>query len=221
MKNTQETLEIKGAQTRDRPSFFGPYPIGKNLRLFKSPFLEQFSYVHPIAPALLWGPILMFSFYWGATHRGVSLLNSFLMAFAGFMFWSLAEYLLHRFVFHFHPKGKIQERVAFLIHGIHHDDPNDARRLLMPPVAAIVIAFPFFLAFTLIFKDLGYAFFAGFLVGYLVYDYTHFAVHFWNFKSERFKALKFNHMKHHYSTPELRYGVSGLFWDKVFRTSGR
>ena len=66
----------------------------------------------------------------------------------------------------------------FIIHGIHHDHPNDKLRLVMPPAVSIPLAALFFFAFTLIFgTPAAYPLFGGFIAGYLVYDYTHYYVH--------------------------------------------
>ena len=183
---------------------------GKNIRLFKRDWMEWFSYVHPITPILLWGPVVVYCFL---------SYPSLVLAVAGLCVWSLSEYLLHRFIFHFKPRSPFQARVAFLIHGIHHEDPEDARRLLMPPFAAVVLALIFYGLFTAILGAvLVKPFFAGFLVGYLCYDYTHFAVHFMKPRWKFLKTLKQNHMLHHFATPGLRYGVSSTLWDYVFRT---
>jgi sterol desaturase/sphingolipid hydroxylase (fatty acid hydroxylase superfamily) len=33
------------------------------------------------------------------------------------------------------------------------------------------------------------------------------------------KALKCHHLRHHYKTPDQRYGVSSPLWDVVFGTN--
>lgn len=194
---------------------------GKNIRLFRNPVLEQFTYVHPAIPLLLWGPVATYCFSREILRGEISLGVALAFVSAGLFFWSLSEYLLHRFVFHFTPHGAFQERIAFLIHGIHHEDPQDERRLLMPPAAAVILASLFYaIFFGLMGSTYANPFFGGFITGYLIYDYTHFAVHFWNPKSKLFKKLKQNHMKHHFVTSDARYGVSNTFWDYVFRSRG-
>lgn len=194
---------------------------GKNIRLFKNPLLEQLTYVHPAMPALLWVPVVAVCFAVGIWRNEATVGASVAYALSGLAFWTLAEYALHRWIFHFKPIGPITKRLAFLFHGIHHDDPEDARRLLMPPIAAIAIASIFYALFLLVFGTVHVnTFFSGFILGYLWYDYTHFAVHFARPKSAWFKALKQNHMLHHYVAPDRRYGVSNTFWDRVFGTSG-
>ena len=52
-------------------------------------------------------------------------------------FWTLTEYWLHRFVFHFEPEKGIGARLHWIIHGVHHDHPNDPLRLVMPPSVSV------------------------------------------------------------------------------------
>ena len=62
-------------------------------------------------------------------------------------------------------------------------------------------------------------FFVGFLIGYLFYDMTQYAVHHFNLKSKFWLALKHHHMIHHYKDDHNGYGVSSKFWDLVFKTA--
>ncbi len=56
------------------------------------------------------------------------------------------------------------------------------------------------------------------MLGYLIYDITHYATHHFTMRRGIFKFLKRYHLKHHYKTPDLRYGVSSPLWDWVFGT---
>ncbi len=55
---------------------------------------------------------------------------------AGFAIWTFSEYWLHRLVFHWDPDNAIGHRLHFIIHGVHHDHPNDKMRLVMPRARA-------------------------------------------------------------------------------------
>ena len=59
---------------------------------------------------------------------------------AGYALWTLFEYWLHRLVFHFEPDHGIGARLHWIIHGVHHDHPNDPLRLVMPPSVSIPLA---------------------------------------------------------------------------------
>ena len=106
-----------------------------------------------------------------------------------------------------------------MFHGVHHDYPNDSMRLVMPPSVSLPLAALFYLLFRLIMGPVNVApFFAGFLLGYLFYDITHYALHHFAIKKKFWLDLKQHHMKHHYKSPDEGFGVSQSWWDTVFRT---
>jgi sterol desaturase/sphingolipid hydroxylase (fatty acid hydroxylase superfamily) len=63
-----------------------------------------------------------------------------------------------------------------------------------------------------------FAFFPGFLIGYLIYGSMHYAIHAWNPPFKWMKPLWRNHHLHHYKNVELGFGVSSTLWDHVFGT---
>ncbi len=197
------------------------------IRLFKSNFLEFFTHIHPAVVLAVWVPIVSLCLFFSIT-AGIQLGQILwlpLILLDGLVIWTLSEYLLHRFVFHFPPRNAWQTRLAFLFHGIHHAQPQSKTRLVMPPVVSIPMAGVFFLFFRLLFGFSGlqadflvYGLFAAFIIGYLAYDMIHYATHHFTLRSEWLKYLKVYHMQHHYKTPNQRYGVSSPFWDIVFHT---
>ena len=198
------------------------------IRLFKSDFMEFFTHITPLAVVILWLPITIFFFIQGILilPDTVSIWVAPAGFFFGLFFWTLAEYLLHRFVFHYKPRTPTQEKIFYLFHGIHHHQPQCKTRLVMPPVVSIPMASVFFGLFYLLFGVvLGVPYWAGFiisgfLIGYLAYDITHYATHHWSMRNGIWKMLKRHHMRHHYKTPNQRFGVSSPLWDFVFGTRG-
>src|SRR4051812_50205787 len=65
----------------------------------------------------------------------------------GYAFWTLCEYWIHRVVFHFEPEKGFGARLHWIIHGVHHDHPNDPLRLVMPPSVSVPLATLFYLGF--------------------------------------------------------------------------
>lgn len=190
----------------------------KEARLFKSGLLEFFTRVHPSVAIsynlLCSSALLTLNFYYGFVPQVWRVGALF---FAGFMSWTLAEYLLHRFFFHMKSDAKWVKKIAHTMHGIHHDYPNDYTRLFMPPLPATLFMIVFFATFYLIMGTRVFSFLPGFLVGYLAYAYTHFKTH----QVRAPKLLKFiwtHHLKHHYQDEDKAFGVSSPFWDLVFRT---
>ena len=191
----------------------------KTVRVFESDFMESLTHVHPIIPLLLWSPVSLYLFYLGATVDGHGM-NSMISIFVlGILFWTFTEYTLHRFVFHFPAKGRIGKRFVFLFHGLHHDAPNEATRLVMPPVPAILIMSLLYSLFSLVVpKAYLNTFMASFIVGYLCYDYIHYATHHFPMKTKIGQYLRKFHLQHHYKCPDAKYGVSNPLWDYIFNT---
>jgi sterol desaturase/sphingolipid hydroxylase (fatty acid hydroxylase superfamily) len=139
----------------------------------------------------------------------------------GLVTWTLTEYCLHRFVFHYPARSRVGKWFVYLFHGNHHDDPRDKTRLVMPPAGAIPIMAALFFLFGLVIPAPWIEpFGAFFIVGYLIYDYIHYATHHFPMKNPVAKYLRRYHLKHHYSGERGRYGVSSPLWDIVFGTTG-
>lgn len=195
------------------------------IRLFKSNFLEFFTHIHPVAIVIIWLPVAVYAMLQSIKTPSALGWGHIPLAFLlGLVVWTFTEYSLHRFLFHFIPHGKVQERISFLFHGIHHVQPQVKTRLVMPPAVSIPMAAIIFGLFYLLFSIipgakpwLG-AFFAAFLVGYLIYDLMHYATHHLPMRKGIFKYLKRYHNQHHYKTPDARFGVSSPLWDHIFRT---
>lgn len=192
----------------------------ESARLFKSDFLEMFSHVHPSVPLIVYIPVMGYFLYQAVyTYQYGAAAVAGWFAF-GLFFWTLTEYLLHRFVFHYEPTSSWGKYLHFMLHGVHHDYPNDSLRLVMPPVVSIPLAMLFYYLFVAIFGTPNTApFFAGFILGYMIYDSWHYASHHFAMKSPRWLWLKQYHMLHHYQDPQTRFGVSSPLWDYVFGTT--
>jgi sterol desaturase/sphingolipid hydroxylase (fatty acid hydroxylase superfamily) len=187
--------------------------------MFKSNLMESVSKVHFSVPLFIYVPLIGFLIY-NAFAQQISIFYFFIYIIGGFFVWTITEYLLHRFIFHYQPTSKLGLRIHFIFHGVHHDYPKDAKRLVMPPSASIPLAILFYFLFSLFFKNTAYlyTFFSGFLAGYLCYDMVHYAIHHYNFKSSIMKRVKQHHMLHHYSDATKGYGVSSSLWDIIFRS---
>jgi sterol desaturase/sphingolipid hydroxylase (fatty acid hydroxylase superfamily) len=56
------------------------------------------------------------------------------------------------------------------------------------------------------------------IIGYVCYDMIHYATHHLPMRGRLMKALKRQHMQHHFQNPDERYGVSTPIWDVAFGT---
>jgi sterol desaturase/sphingolipid hydroxylase (fatty acid hydroxylase superfamily) len=191
-----------------------------SVRVFQSDFLERFTHVHPLTPLLLWTPILVFLLWRSFAVHTLGFFSVLGVGFIALFLWTLTEYMLHRWVFHYVGESQISRRLQFMIHGLHHDDPQDATRLVMPPVGSIILGVIFYSTFRFLLGQVwADPFFAFFVVGYLCYDYAHYSVHHFRPRTRFGKMLKQNHMNHHYKSPESLWGVSSPIWDYVFGTT--
>lgn len=189
----------------------------ESVRMFKNDFLESLTKIHYSVPIIFWVPVIIYFIWKSYTDESMSAGSVALYFLFGLAFWTLAEYVLHRWVFHFEPKSAWGQRIHFIFHGVHHDYPKDRLRLVMPLSASIPMASIIYVLFSLFFAEYTLsAFFSGFLLGYLIYDECHYAMHHANFKSGLFKRIKDHHMLHHYSDPEKGFGVSSYIWDLIF-----
>lgn len=187
-------------------------------RLFESGFLEFFSKVHPITPLVVFLPIIAGLLYLALNRAGLSVGATAGLFVLGVLIWTLVEYVMHRCLFHYEPKTRLGKRLHFLVHGAHHDYPQDAARLVAPPAFSLPVAGVFYLLFFPIFGRLTPAPFAGFLFGYLCYDMIHYATHHFAMKRGVALWLKQYHLRHHYKDDARGYGVSNPLWDYVFGT---
>lgn len=191
----------------------------ETVRLFKSDFMEFFTRVHWSVPLILFVPLMAYCLYRGWTFPGMTPIVFFSSLVTGLVAWSLMEYLLHRFLFHYHPKSPRLKRIFYLIHEVHHEYPQDSLRLVMPPIESIPFAITLWFLFSwLLSPSVFFPFFAGFAIGYLSYDMIHYSVHHLPMKNRAAQYLKKHHLKHHFTEPDRGYGVSSPCWDWVFRT---
>ena len=144
--------------------------------MFESDLLDRLSRVHPVVPPVIFLPAIAVLFVVGVQQQTTA--STVGLVVAGWLFWTLSEYWIHRLVFHFEPESGPGARFHWIIHGVHHDHPNDPLRLVMPPSVSVPLAAAFFGLFVLVMgSSAGSVFASGFLLGYLVYDMTHYYLH--------------------------------------------
>lgn len=192
-------------------------------QLFKNQYLEYLTKTHPL---VIWGlylPIICFMLYFSNVRFQYAVLDIGLTFLGGMFFWSFFEYMIHRFAFHFFAESERAKKIVYVIHGNHHEYPRDKERLFMPPVPSLILSSVIFMLMFMVGEIFGagnyvFAFFPGFLLGYLIYGSMHFAIHAWNPPFKWMKPLWRNHHLHHYKNTELGFGVSSTLWDHVFGT---
>ncbi|MCA9641295.1 MAG: sterol desaturase family protein [Polyangiaceae bacterium] len=191
------------------------------IRVYKNGFVEHvLASSHPLLPGVWFG--------WAVVYGGFLTLSSapgrggrvWLFA-GGVLGFSLLEYLLHRFAFHWDPGDDRRAKVRlFLMHGLHHEFPNDKRRLVAPPLMSWPIAAILFALYWLLLdRNSAFVLFGGTCAGYLAYDWIHYYTHHFRSPKTRVgKLLRRAHAVHHFKLPLLNMGISSPLWDWVFGT---
>jgi sterol desaturase/sphingolipid hydroxylase (fatty acid hydroxylase superfamily) len=191
---------------------------GELIMFENSHILERLSRIRPATVLLVYLPVVAVAFYLSLA-AGQNILTSAGLFLAGAAVWTLFEYFFHRFVFHFDPKTAFQNRLQFVMHGVHHQYPHDKDRLVMPITVSVPLALLLFALFRLLLGESVWGFFSGFVAGYVGYDMMHYAIHHAKgFKTPLLSKIRNHHLAHHFRDTRRGYGVSSPFWDAVFRT---
>lgn len=130
----------------------------------------------------------------------------------GYAIWTLVEYLMHRYVFHHVPGVKP-------LHMAHHADAHDL--IGQPTIVSFTLILVLgYLPSVYLFGGYAGCFpFVGLMAGYLAFSSVHFIVH--HAEQSKFgfiRKLKRGHAIHHYGNNKFNFGVTTLFWDRVFGT---
>jgi sterol desaturase/sphingolipid hydroxylase (fatty acid hydroxylase superfamily) len=190
--------------------------------LFDSEQLESLTKTHPLVIFAIYIPAIIYMLHYSAAILHLSALYMVMLFLAGVFTWTLFEYFIHRFVFHYHAGNGWSEKLLYILHGNHHEYPRDKQRLFMPAFPSMIISSFLFMITYLIAGmlntpgNIAYSFFPGFLFGYLLYGSMHYAIHAWHPPFRWMKSLWRNHHLHHYKEQEKGFGVSSTFWDHVF-----
>ena len=199
------------------PEHLKPKNVGTDT-LFRNGIMEKLTRTHIAIPVTMHLLIVGFFIYFFIGNFEIwTYLGLF---FGGWVTWTLSEYWVHRWLYHVQTENKTLLKIQHMGHGIHHQYPKDPTRLAMPPAPALLLISAFLGIFYLIIQDYAFAFFPGFLLGYVLYISLHYMQHL--FKAPKFGPLNRLwkwHALHHYKYPESKaFGVSTNLWDVVFRT---
>jgi hypothetical protein len=174
-------------------------------RLGSSKFNYWFGYVANIS-LVIW--LLSHAFSAGRSLVGPGRFAA--LAVTGLLSWTLAEFLLHRYVYHLW--------TSFLTEGheLHHQKP---RALIGVPwyltTITVVVAFGLL---TMVFPSSSTGIVMGLCwLGYILYCVAHHGSHHWSFRNPWLVAMKRHHLLHH-AHPQYNWGFTTSLWDVVFNT---
>lgn len=134
---------------------------------------------------------------------------------AGLLFWSLAEYLIHRFDGH-QARGRTHFSREHLAHHAlaDHFAPTGVFARAAVPVALIVG-----LALTLLWSSAaGLAAAVAFLAGCTAHEWLHRRFHARPPRTRYGRWARKHHFHHHFKSPRANHGVTSPLWDWVFGT---
>lgn len=186
-------------------------------KLFSNPLLERLTRSNAYVVACTLMAISVVIYIYGYLNLTQSTTIKISLWCFGFLSFTLAEYLIHRFLFHSgDPLNK--NTWQYKIHGIHHSCPVDKKRLALPlPIALVAATIIYFMLFLFMGK-LAFLFFPGFLTGYAFYLLVHYIIHTRKAPRNLLKFLWSHHYVHHYKDNQKAYGVTSPIWDWTFGT---
>ncbi len=152
--------------------------------------------------------------------ENISWLQILLLLIAGVFSWTLIEYGLHRFVFHYTAHSDFGKNFVYAAHLSHHENPRDTNRFFSGLLISLPIASVYLLLAWLVTGSLRATtyLFTGLTVGYFCYEWLHFQAHHRRPRLRLFRYLRKYHLLHHYQTPKQRYGVTSPLLDVIFGT---
>jgi len=155
--------------------------------------------------------------------RSVAMAAGFLAA--GVATWTLLEYLVHRYVLHGpfpDGPGPVQHflHVRFdHLHLEHHQRPWDGRHIngsfgdTLPFVLLLAAVAALFPAHTVP------VFLVGLVQSYVVEEWVHHSVHYYNFNSRYFRYIRRHHLYHHSRHgSRVAFGLTSDVWDAALGT---
>lgn len=195
-------------------------PAHSRIKLFENRWLEKLTVIAVPGFLALWAvglPLIAWR-AWSVTGAAPGLLQLLALVAGGLLLWTLTEYVLHRFVFHWRPASALMEQLVFIMHGNHHAVPDDPLRNLMPPMVSVPVGGLVWAGLVGIAGPAGNWLFLGWMSGYVAYDLVHYACHQWPMKGRLARMLKTHHMHHHHMREEGNFAITGMMWDRLFRT---
>jgi len=153
-------------------------------------------------------------------HLALTLLTIPAAVLVGAAFWTLGEYVLHRWAFH-EMKGKglgSREHLDHHVRATWGFDPV----ILLAWLGVVLTGFGWgLLAAWLTAPVAGWSFGAGWVVGYFFYEWHHAQAHLRAPKNRWEASLRTHHFHHHFGHPLSNQGVTHPLFDIVFGTLER
>jgi len=185
------------------------------VRLFRSFVPEHLIFAgHPALPFLLVTPAVGWLLEAAPRNAWAPALVAL-----GALSWTLVEYAMHRWLFHFPSRRDPGKVTTFIVHGHHHVSPREPSRLAATPVQIGSLALLMLGVFQLTLGAGWSMAMVGFLAAYLAYEAVHHIAHHGRPRSRLLRAIRRHHLSHHYEHEgRAAWGISSPLWDWVFGT---
>lgn len=185
-----------------------------SLIFLQKKYLNWVSKTSPLLSYLLSFTLLAVCLYFDSFYHH-SFILCLILPFTGWFIWGFAEYIIHRFVFHFDSKNKNIAFARYILHGVHHHEPS--KTLFVPLLLRIGVQVVTLVGFKFCFQHYAFLLFLGLEIGVIQYITVHYFIHYKKF-SNYFPKLTRYHYIHHFVATDKVFGISSLFWDKIFGT---
>lgn len=134
---------------------------------------------------------------------------------AGVATWTIAEYLLHRFLGH---DKRTYPNPFGVEHTRHHSDDYFAPTWKKALVALVTVPLVVVAASPLLGVDLAVVYGAAFAAMYVAYEAFHRRLHTHAGTGRWGRFLRRHHFHHHFGNPRMNHGVTSPLWDLIFGT---
>jgi sterol desaturase/sphingolipid hydroxylase (fatty acid hydroxylase superfamily) len=131
---------------------------------------------------------------------------------AGLLAWTLAEYVLHRFILH-----RVEPFKSW--HIAHHRQPDVPMRT--PVLFSLMLVFALLAMPPALWGNTGFAlgFSGGLLLGHLAQELVHYRLHGAEPEGQGWLAARWRHHDfHHHTDDSQAFGTLSSFWDRQFGT---
>jgi hypothetical protein len=97
--------------------------------MYQNPIIEMLSISSPQMMIHFHLILASIALYFGYKSSFTTVFFTILFIFiGGLVFWTFAEYALHRWIFHFVNESKVIKKIHYAVHGYHHSVPRDSKR---------------------------------------------------------------------------------------------
>lgn len=176
-----------------------------------------------LAWGLAFAALLATGLIWVGQGAGRSLGSTTGLLAAGALYWSLIEYAMHRWFYHWRPRHPGLRRVVESFHVYHHRTPIDRRVWNAGPALVLLVAVAMGAPLLVVLRSVPSAalVLAGAVIGYALYEVVHHECHARVYRRGPLAYLQAFHLHHHDRDWRRNFGVTSPLWDWAFGTVAR